>query len=62
MSTEPSLSSRSLRTSPTVLRGTITPGMSAAPLGSGTSTRASRWPSVATPRSTWVPPDVAAWK
>ena len=57
MSTEPSLSSSSLRTSPTVLRGTITPGISAAPLGSGTSTRARRWPSVATPRSTWVPLD-----
>jgi hypothetical protein len=30
-----SSSSRSLRNSPTVLRGTITPGMSAAPVGHG---------------------------
>ena len=43
-------SSSSLRSSATVLRGTMTPGMSAAPPGRGASMRASRWPSVATQR------------
>ncbi len=47
-----SSSSRSLRISPTVLRGTITPGMFAAPSGKGASIRASRCPSVATQRRT----------
>ena len=47
-----SWSSISRCTSPTVLRGTITPGMSAAPFGCGRSTCASRWPSVATARNT----------
>ncbi len=37
-------------TSPTVLRGTITPGMPSACVGSGRSTCARRWPSVATAR------------
>jgi hypothetical protein len=47
-----SSSSSSLRNSPTVLRGTITPGMPSRPAGQGASMRASRWPSVATQRST----------
>ncbi len=55
MSTSPLTSSSSLRSSVTVLRGTITPGMPPAPSGSGSSTRASRCPSVATARSTRVP-------
>ena len=46
-----SLSSISLRISFTALRGTMTPGMPAAPSGSGVSTCASRCPSVATARS-----------
>ena len=54
------VSSASLRTSFTVLRGTITPGMPFAPSGSGSSTRARRWPSVATARSTGVPSASAA--
>ena len=37
-----SSSSSSLRNSPTVLRGTITPGMACAPSGSGASIRARR--------------------
>ena len=45
-----SRSSISLRTSLTVLRGTITGGMPSAPAGSPVSTRARRWPSVATER------------
>ncbi len=45
-----SSSSSSLRISPTVLRGTMMPGMPAAPCGSGSSTWASRCPSVATAR------------
>ena len=52
ISTSPVTSSSSLRSSLTVLRGTITPGMPPAPSGSGSSTRARRWPSVATARST----------
>ncbi len=54
-----SSSSSSLRISPTVLRGTITPGMSSAPGGRSASIRASRWPSVATQRST-LPPSASA--
>ena len=52
---EVSSSSSSLRSSATVLRGTITPGMSPAPSGQSASIRASRWPSVATQRSTLPP-------
>ena len=54
-STVPLTSSSSLRSSATVLRGTMTPGIAPAPSGSGSSTRARRWPSVATARSTLVP-------
>jgi len=50
-----SSSSRSLRSSPTVLRGTITPDMVSAPSGSSASIRANLWPSVATQRSTLPP-------
>ena len=55
MSTSPLNSSSSLRSSFTVLRGTMTPGIPPAPSGSGSSTRASRCPSVATARSTCTP-------
>ena len=48
-------SSTSFCTSATALRGTITPGMPAAPAGAGSSTRARRWPSVATARSIMCP-------
>ena len=57
-----SSSSRSLRNSPTVLRGTMTPGMSAAPSGSGASIRASLCPSVATARSVAPVSPSATWK
>ena len=43
-----------------VMRGTMIGGMSAAPSGSGTSTRARRWPSVATPRRVAVAPPLVA--
>ncbi len=51
ISTSSGASSISLRTSATVLRGTITPGIPAAPAGKSASTRARRCPSVATARS-----------
>ena len=54
IATSPSPVSISRCTSPTVLRGTMMPGMPAAPSGSGSSTCARRWPSVATARSVGV--------
>ena len=51
MPTGSSPSSTSFWISATALRGTITPGMPSAPAGAAMSTRASRWPSVATARS-----------
>jgi len=53
-------SSSNFRSSVTVLRGTITPGMPRAPGGKSCCTRASRWPSVATARSTSWPSLVVA--
>ena len=44
-------SSTSLTISATALRGMMTPGMPSEPVGAGSSTRASRCPSVATARS-----------
>jgi hypothetical protein len=45
-------SSTSFCNSPTVLRGMMMPGICSEPFGAGVSQRASRWPSVATARST----------
>lgn len=50
-----SSSSSSLRNSPTVFLGTMTPGMSEAPSGRSASILASLWPSVATHRRTSPP-------
>ena len=59
MLTSASLSSISRCTSVTVLRGTMMPGMPAAPAGTGRSVCASRWPSVATARSVCDLPEPA---
>ena len=45
-----------------VLISSVTPGMPAAPSGIGSSTRARRWPSVATARSTGPASPSAAWR
>ena len=55
-------SSISFWISATALRGTITPGMPAEPSGAAISTRARRWPSVDTTRSTVSPSRSIVWR
>ncbi len=61
-STSSCVSSASFTSSLTVLRGMITPGIPAEPVGASSSTRARRWPSVAAARSTWRPSLSTTWK